>query len=165
MAKVTPNPSDDGELELPAGYKPMSVGQRRLEVPEREGWHRHWFRGNPANIQKALQAGYRFVEKDEVKLNNFDLAGFGEGEGADLGTRVSQPSGDSDDKLYLMECPQRLYEYAQGLHMQINHETAAALKGGTVGVGKAGETKKDVENRYQDVTIKGKDMFTPRTPR
>lgn len=165
MAKNTPNPSDDGELELPPGYKPMSVGQRRLEVPEKDGWHRHWFRGEKSNIAKALQAGYRFVEKDDVALNNFDLAGEGLGEGSDLGTRVSQPSGDSDEKMYLMECPQRLYEYAQNLHMDINRETAAALKGGTVGVGRNGETREDVGNRYQDVTIKGRDMFTPRTPR
>src|SRR5574340_311333 len=88
------NPAN-GKLELPKGYRPMSVGQRRLEVPRIDGYHLHWFRGTPGNIARAQQAGYEFVQKDEVSLNDFDLAGDGEDDkGSDLGSRVSVISGD-----------------------------------------------------------------------
>jgi hypothetical protein len=155
------NPAQEsGELSLPPGYRPMSVGQRRLEVPEKEGWHRHWFRGNPGNIAKARQAGYRFVEKDEVTLNDFDIAGDDEGKGTDLGTRVSVSSGDGPERLYLMECPERLFQYAQSLHMDQVHQTAEALKGGMIGRGKEGETKDDTSKRYSEVNVKGRNLLT-----
>lgn len=155
------NPSQDrGELDLPAGYKPMSVGMRRLEVPDRDGWHRHWFRGNPGNIAKAKQAGYQFVDPDDVSLNDFDLAGNGESTGTDLGTRVSVSSGDGSERLYLMECPERLFNYAQSLHMETVHATAESLKGGTVGKGKGGETGDDTKQTYSDVNVKGRNLLT-----
>src|SRR5215510_12826830 len=87
------NPAN-GELQLPKGYRPMSSGQRRLEVPDKPGWHRHWFRGNAANLNRAQQAGYRFVDPDDISLNDFDLAGSGDSVGSDMGTRVSVISGD-----------------------------------------------------------------------
>lgn len=149
------NPSKEvEELVLPPGYKPMSVGQRALEVSEKVGWHRHWFRGTPSNIARAKQAGYRFVEKEDVDLNDPDVAG-GEGlKGTDLGTRVSVISGDDADstgqpnRLYLMECPENLFEYAQSILQKTVDMTADALRGGTVGAGNDGETGKDVAKRY-----------------
>src|SRR5574340_519779 len=89
MANEKANPANK-KFELPKGYRPMSVGQRRLEVAPIDGYHLHWFRGNPGNIARAQQAGYEFVQKDEVSLNDFDLAGDGEDDkGSDLGSRVS----------------------------------------------------------------------------
>jgi hypothetical protein len=70
------NPANE-KLKLPKGYRPMSVGMRRLEVPAIDGYHLHWFRGNPGNLNRALLAGYEFVEPEEVDLNDFDLAGDG----------------------------------------------------------------------------------------
>ena len=66
------NPSNP-PLSLPAGYKPMTGGTLRLEVPEKPGWHRHWFRGTPARLGQATQAGYKFVDPDDVDINNFEL--------------------------------------------------------------------------------------------
>lgn len=144
------------KLKLPKGYRPMSVGQRRLEVPPIEGYHLHWFRGIPSNIHRAMQAGYEFVEKDEVSLNDFDIGGDGTSDtGSDLGTRVSVISGDDvghngqPGRLFLMKCPTELYEYAQGILGQIVDDAATALRGGNVGVGKDGqETRSDTGNRY-----------------
>lgn len=162
MTDKKTNPSQDkGDLDLPAGYKPMSVGMRRLEVPDRDGWHRHWFRGNPGNLAKAQQAGYKFVDPDDIELNDFDLAGNGESTGTDMGdSRVSVSSGDGSERLYLMECPERLFQYAQSLHMEGVHQTAASLKGGTVGKGKGGETSTDTNQTYSDVNIKGRNLLT-----
>lgn len=144
----------NGDLELPKGYRPMSVGMRRLEVPEKPGWHRHWFRGNPSNLARAHQAGYRFVDPEDTDLNDFDLAG-GEGNGStDMGTRVSVISGDDAGtagqagRLYLMECPEALYQYSQGLVRENNDATVEALRGGTVGAGQGGESRVDQQKRY-----------------
>ena len=157
-----------GELQLPKGYKPMSVGQRRLEVPEKPGWHRHWFRGMPSNLQRAQQAGYKFVDPEDIDLNSFDLAGVDTDEkGTDLGTRVSVTSGDDigvggqPGRLYLMECPEALYEYAQGILREGNTQTVDALRGGQVGAGKNGETRDDRSKRYtKDIAL---NLFKPKS--
>lgn len=155
------NPSQDkGELKLPPGYKSMSVGQRRLEVTEREGWHRHWFRDTPGNIARAVQAGYTFVEKDDISLNDSDLAGGDNDKGTDMGSRVSVTSGDGKDRLILMECPEWIFQHAQNLHMEQVHATAEAIKGGRVEVGSNGETRDDTSKRYSDVNVKGRNLFT-----
>lgn len=148
------NPAN-GKLELPKGYRPMSVGQRRLEVPPIDGYHLHWFRGTPGNLARARQAGYVPVAPDEIDMNDFDLAGNGEGnKGTDLGSQVSVVTGDNADetgqpnRLYLMKCPNELYEYSQGLLGQQVDMTVEALKGGKVGVGQQGETRADSNQRY-----------------
>jgi hypothetical protein len=153
------NPANEKKsegLSLPKGYRPMSVGQRRLEVPPIDGYHLHWFRGTASNLARAHQAGYTFVDKDEVSLNDFDIAGDGDGDkGTDLGTRVSVISGDdvSDSngqagRLYLMKCRQELYEHAQGLLGKQVDLTAEALRGGNIGRGQNGEGRGDSANRY-----------------
>lgn len=149
------NDKKDGGLQLPKGYRPMSVGQRRLEVPPIDGYHLHWFRGSSANLIRAQQAGYEFVDKDEVSLNDFDIAGVGDGnKGTDLGSRVSVISGDDvgqegqAGRLYLMKCRQELYDYAQGLLAKQVDLTAEALRGGSIGAGQGGESRTDTSKRY-----------------
>lgn len=155
------NPAEEKQdLSIPPGYRPMSVGMRRLEVPERDGWHRHWFRKNAGNLARAQQAGYRFVDREDVQLNDFDLAGDGESTGTGMGSHVEVTSGDGIDKLVLMECPEHLYQHGQDIHMQEVHKTAEALKGGMVGKGKQGETGVDSNNRYSEVSVKGRNLFT-----
>jgi hypothetical protein len=141
--------------KLPKGYKPLSSGVLRLEVPEKEGWHRHWFRGSPGRLNRAHQAGYRYVDPEDVDMNNFDIAGDSTNSGStDLGSRVSVVSGDDvtvngqASRMYLMECPQELFVYAQSLLEKEVDSTAEALRGGLVGAGQAGETRQDVSKRY-----------------
>jgi hypothetical protein len=38
---------------------PMSVPQLRLAVPEKEGWHRHWFVAK--NVARAQRAGSKIA--------------------------------------------------------------------------------------------------------
>lgn len=157
------------KIKLPKGYRPMSVGQRRLEVPPIDGYHLHWFRGTPSNLMRARQAGYEYVEQDEVSLNDLDLGGDGTSDvGTDMGTRVSQITGDDitsngqPGRLYLMKCPTELYEYAQGLLNRQVDDVAEALKGGSVGMSRDGqETRVDANNRYvKEVKISGANLLT-----
>lgn len=159
------NPSNSKKRELPEGFQPMSQGIKKLEVPERPGYHRRWFRGDASRIARAQRAGYTFVEPDEVELNNFDLGGDAKESGnTDLGSRVSVVSGDDLDatgqpgRMYLMECPMEYYEASRELIEDRNEGIAKALRGGHIGEGEDGETAVDVQKRY----TKGKmpDLFT-----
>ena len=157
---TTPTPANkekaspaNAPLSLPKGYKPMSSGVLRLEVPEKSGWHRHWFRGTPERLARAQQAGYRFTSPDEVEINSFDVAGDSKGGGStDLGSRVSVISGDDigsngqPGRMYLMECPQEYFEHAQGILQETNDGVAEALRGGNIGSEK--EVGRDANKRY-----------------
>lgn len=150
--------------ELPKGYKPMSEGQLKLEVPERPGYHRHWFRGDAGRIARARQAGYTHVQMGDVQVNNFDLGGDAKSDGStDLGSNVSITSGGTTEdgqpeRMYLMECPDHIFAHAQKLLAERNESVAEALRGGTIGAEK--ETRGDAQHRY----IKGSvpDLFNPR---
>lgn len=157
------------KLELPKNYKPMSTATLRLEVPNKPGWHRHWFRGTPGRLARAQQAGYRFVDQGDCDVNNFDLAGDSKSAGStDLGSRVSVSAGDEGSvegqagRMYLMECPENLFEHSQEILGERLDKIADALKGGMVGAGEKGETPRDVANRYIKNT-KSPSLFTKRT--
>ena len=79
---------------------PFSTPQQRLAVPDIPGYKTYWFRGEPTRIERALQAGYEFVDRGEVKLNNRDLLGSSSVEdgNSDLGTRVSIVASGELDK-------------------------------------------------------------------
>lgn len=148
-------------LSLPKGYKPMTGGTLRLEVPEKPGYHRHWFRGTPARLAQAMQAGYTFVDPDDVDINNFDLAGDSNKTGnSDLGTRISVGTGDGPTRMYLMECTNEIYEYAQGLLTKQSDAIADTLRGGTIGSDRSGESGSDVEKRYIDKRTGKNSLFT-----
>lgn len=164
------NPSNFKKRELPPGFQPMSAGVKKLEVPERPGYHRRWFRGDATRIAKAQRAGYTFVHPDDVDLNNFDLGGDAKESGnTDMGTRVSVISGDDLDatgqpgRMYLMECPMEYYEASRDIIEDRNEGIAAALRGGRVGAGEEGETASDVQKRYTKGSMP--DLFTPKTNR
>lgn len=172
MARGTKNPAEGHIPSLPPGYKPMTTGVKRLEVPDKEGYHRHWFRGTPDRLQRAQQAGYRFVDKEDLgdEVNNFDLAGdSAESGNSDMGTRVSVVSGDDvggngqPARMYLMECPDELFEYAQSVLADRNGQIADALMAGEVGKGKGGENQEDMNKTY--LRNKPSDLFKRKTGR
>jgi len=81
--------------------------RRRLQFPDRPGYHRHVFNDKDGRIQEQLDGGYDLVlEKD---IDGGDLRF-----GADrqLGSPVSRSVGN-DTKGVLMEIPQELYDEDQ----------------------------------------------------
>lgn len=153
MPRMKANPANP-PLELPKGYKPMSAPTLKLEVPEKPGWHRHWFRGTQGRLAAAQRAGYRFVDPDDCDVVNTDLAGDATAAGStDLGSRVSVAAGDDAGsgqagRLYLMECPEEWYLHSQKLIEKENDRTAETLRGVGIGQGQNGETASDVAHRY-----------------
>lgn len=134
------NPANEKPV-LPRGYRPMSGGQRRLEVPDLEGYRLYWFRDDPGRVEEAQLAGYTFVDRAEITTTSFDVAGDGgDDKGSDMGTRVSKVQGGGaihpngqPGRLYLMKCPNDIAEYAQSLMDQKVDAVAEALRGGRMG--------------------------------
>ena len=98
---------------------PMSVPLARLAVQEIPGYHLHWFNGTADRISRALQAGYEYVEQEEVLMNSQSLGSDPAIDGnTDLGTRVSHIAGGVDDngqpsRLYLMKLKEEWWQADQ----------------------------------------------------
>lgn len=171
MTSPENNPANKPEKHVkPKGFQPMAIGGLKMEVPDKPGYHRRWIRGDAGRINKAMRAGYTFVDSKEVDLNNFDLGGDAKTSGnTDLGgSRVSIVSGDGSDetgqpgRMYLMECPLEFYEASRKIVEDRNDDIAEALKGGTIG----SEKDRDVDARYVDnQRTKVPNMFTKKTSR
>src|SRR6218665_1837493 len=134
-----PNPANDTETFDEANWVPMSAPIARLQVPEKAGWHRHWFRNDPGRIERARQAGYQFVDPQEVNVVGKSIGGSPEqGGNSDLGSRVSIAAGGFADngqaqRLYLMECPIRLYNRNLAMLQADTDSTVRALNAGRGG--------------------------------
>lgn len=135
-----PNPATSADVEFDESkWVPMGSKSGRLKVPHKPGWHRHWFRTEPGRIERAMQAGYRFVDPAEISMIPQQLGGTPEqGGSTDLGSRVSVAAGGFADngqalRLYLMECPQHLYERAQAMLQADTDHTVQALAAGRGG--------------------------------
>lgn len=159
------NPANDVKVSaIPDGYIPMSAPVQRLQVPERDGYVRHWFRGDYNRLQRAQQAGYRFVDTSEVRVNNFDVGGDSKTTGStDMGSRVSIVTGDDTgpdgqpNRLYLMEIPKELFEYGQKLLQERNDSVAEALRSGLIGSDE--DSAQDKAARYAKTGVP--DLFNP----
>jgi hypothetical protein len=153
------------------GYISMSVPRQRLAAPEIPGFHTHWFMGLPDRVHQAMQAGYTWVDQDEVELSDFDLAGDGRPiGGTDLGSRVSTVAGGlyegtmQPQRLYLMKIPEWLWEKHQKPLDDINESIAAALRGDRPAISTSAQDDKaargqDFSHRYQSDAGKKKTLF------
>lgn len=142
---------------------PMSLPVQSLEVPEKPGFHRHWFRSDPARIARAQQAGYTFVAADDVDINNQDIGGSSVASGnTDMGSRVSVVSGDDlgndgqPGRLILMEIPEEWWKESEAILEQKNEQIADAIRGGTLATGPR-ENPMDAGLRY---IKQGDNLFT-----
>ena len=164
------DPIDPETLVNPANAPAKSTGRRvpmalptlKLSVPDLPGHHTHWFRGTGQRIQQALNAGYVFVERNELVLNGFGLATSYDIDGnTDLGTRVSIPSGGDDTpgqagRLYLMKIKNELWLEDEELVFERHEQIAGQLRGDK-GFTEAGM---DASQRY--TRGENRNMFTPR---
>lgn len=80
-----------------------TTGRRRLEVSPLPGYIMYWHRA--ADVPDAIDAGWEFVDKQEVQLNPFQIGGDSMlGGNTDLGSRVSViGSASQGERLYLMK--------------------------------------------------------------
>jgi hypothetical protein len=149
---------------------PLSVPQRKLEVPDVPGYHLRWIRGTAARLKQAEDAGFLFVDDAEVNLNSVHIGGDAAKTGnSDLGSRVSVIEGSDVEngqavRLYLMKQPMEYYLEDRKITEDRNDSIADALNGqydqGAVGGRAAGETNEDMQRRYVDASrSKRPDLF------
>lgn len=149
---------------------PLSVPQRKLEVPQIPGFHLRWIRGTAARLKQAEDAGFLYVDDTEVGLNNTMIGGDATKTGnTDMGSRVSIIEGGEVEngqavRLYLMKQPMEYYLEDRKITEDRNDSIADALNGqfdqGVVGGRASGETTDDVRQRYVDTArSKRPDLF------
>jgi len=140
---------------------PLSVPQRKLEIPEIPGYYLHWFKGTAARLQQAERAGFEYVSEDEVQLNSVGIGGDASKTGnTDLGSRVSIVEGGELDgsgnavRMYLMKQKLEYHYEDQAIIEKRNDSVAEALTTsyaqGQVGGRVEGETAIDSCLRYVD---------------
>ena len=149
------NPAN-APAKAPAKRVPLGLPTLKLSVPEIPGYFCHWSRGTQQRLERAIGAGYQFVNRDEVSLNHAGLANGDEQDGnSDLGSRVSV--GDQDGiRLYLMKLPAELWREDEQL-IEAKHEEIAAQLRGERGLPQPGA---DTSNRYS--RGESRNLFTPR---
>lgn len=130
---------------------PMSIPQRKLEVPEIEGYHLHWFLGT--NIARAQQGGYEFVEEKDVSINNRSVATDATLSGnADLGSRVSVISGaganGQPESLYLMKIKEEWWREDQQVLEARNQQIMDAIYRSKEGLATAEDRAVDKGSKY-----------------
>ena len=134
---------------------PLSVPQRKLQVPAIPGYHLRWLRGI-GRAQQAIQAGFEFVSPDEVSLNSIGPGGDAQHSGnTDMGSRVSVVEGGEIEggqavRMYLMKQKMEFYLEDKQILEKINDKTAdnltAAYRTGTVGIGQPGAPRLDASD-------------------
>jgi hypothetical protein len=165
----TANPSNVRSTRVTDATRvPMSVPQQRLAAPEIPGYHCHWFLTQ--NVQRALRAGYEFVNPEEAEVNNFNLADDPSLSGsADMGTRVSVVAGRGSvengqpELLYLMKIRQEWWEKDQQAMEDRNNQVAAALRGdATLPTEQLGAGERYIPNWAPQRKRNSNNLFTPK---
>lgn len=141
---------------------PMALPTLKLAVPEIPGHFLYWFRGTGQRLQQALNAGYTFVERDELILQGGGLATSYDVDGnTDLGTRVSVAAGGDDQagqssRLYLMKIKNELRSEDDELVFEKHEQIAGQLRGDK------GFTESGMDASQRYTRGENRNMFTPR---
>jgi len=102
----------------------MGVRRQRLTLPERKGFHRHWFNDTPGRIDQAIEAGYTPII-DESSLDE-------EGRGTAVTARVGVAASGDVLMAHAMEIPINFYDEDQREKQKPIDEFDAELRRGTV---------------------------------
>jgi hypothetical protein len=103
-----PNPANPREITR-FNRTPMNIPRRKLEVKPIPGFRLYWHR--QSDIERAIDAGYQFVDKAEVQVNSRQIgAAYGIGGNTALGSEVSiVGSAGTGERLILMKIPEEYY--------------------------------------------------------
>lgn len=130
-----------GEVQAEAGLpqrpsrKPFGSMSFKLDYPQREGFHRHWFNDVPGRVDRAKEAGYEHVKGSDQR-NVSRIVGTAEGGGALTA--------------FLMEIPEEWYKEDMDIEQRVVDEKEAAIRQGML-------DKSEGDNRYvpsQGISIK-----------
>lgn len=94
-AQVTTSEVDAAFERRRRARKPFGSAEQKLQYPEREGYHRHWFNDEPGRLLRAQEAGYEQVHDER---------------GQPVSTIVGISRGGGPLTAYLCEIPQTWYD-------------------------------------------------------
>lgn len=154
---ANPNPANPHEDVAPQRSArrriPMSIPRRKLETTDIPGFHQHWF--VEENIERAIQAGYTFVDDKEVTVtqsgvgNSLELSG-----NQDLGSRVRVVAGLGRDGkgsyLTLMKLKEEFRREDQVMIEERNASVLQQIFRGEMIYGTENESQSDRNLRYVD---------------
>lgn len=129
----------------------LSLPSRKLEVPELPGYWLHWFL--EANIPKALEAGFEFVDCMELPMSQFNPGTSKDINGnMDLGTRLRQVAGRSEqggsEYFVLMKLREEWASEDRALRDRRNADILATIFRGENILGSEQESAVDKQQRY-----------------
>jgi hypothetical protein len=127
---------------------PFSANRKRLQVDEKfDGYVTRWFNQQDDRIDRALAAGYEFVDRDDVKkVGDKDIANGN----TDMNSKVSRVVGRTAEnqpiRAFLMKIPKAWYDADQAKKEETNRLVDEAVRAGTVGGA-------DIKNQYGEVKL------------
>ena len=127
---------------------PFSTNRRRLALEKQlPGFVTRWFNDQDDRLQRAEDAGYQYVRRDEVgQIGDKDVANGN----TDLNSRVSRVVGRTAQSVpiraYLMKIREELYKDDQAAKELINKRVDDAIRAGTSGGA-------NVTNQYGTVQV------------
>jgi hypothetical protein len=166
IAGLNKNPANAEGERTERTRIPMSVPRQKLSVPDIPGWHLHWMLGTPERLAQAKQAGYVFVDSEEVEVTNTSIADGSEVHGStDLGSRVTLVAGGDMEsngqpvRLVLMKLRQEWWEADQRKLEEKSDQLAQQLRSGSINAG----SDPDAAQRYVDRNRTSRNMFQRRS--
>lgn len=127
---------------------PFSANRKRLQIDEKfEGFVPRWFNDQDDRIQRALGAGYEFVDREDVKqVGDKDVSNGN----TDMNSKVSRVVGRTAEnqpiRAFLMKIRKEWYEADKAKKEETNALVDAAVRAGTVGGA-------DIKNQYGEVKL------------
>lgn len=135
--------------------RPMSTARQRFQTPEIPGYHSHWFKED--NVPLALEAYYEFVDRNEVNMNQLNVALGGISSGTDLGSRVSliadKTESGSPVRAYLMKIPLEYWNEDQKEIERRNSGIMQAIFGDEAAVDTGDGLKPIGRESYRDTAL------------
>jgi len=95
--------------------KPFGSMSLKLDYPQREGFHRHWFNDIPGRVGRALEAGYEHVKGHD---------------GKPVSRTVGTAEGGGALTAFLMEIPEEWYNQDMAQEQRVIDDKEAAMKRG-----------------------------------
>lgn len=119
---VEPETAPEAAEELPGRRRRASIGgmNMKLKVPDRPGFHRHWFNDVPGRLAMAHELAYDFVTDAALKSDGPD-------------SRIRRFVGTVDGNplyAYLMETPLEEFERGQREKVEETREVDKAIAAG-----------------------------------
>lgn len=127
---------------------PFSANRKRLQIDEKfDGFVTRWFNDQDDRIQRALAAGYEFVDRDDVKqVGDKDVANGN----TDMNSKVSRVVGRTAEsqqiRAFLMKIRKEWYDADKAKKEETNRLVDEAVRAGTVGGA-------DIKNQYGEVRL------------